>query len=259
MKRMLYFNGVGRNQVFADGESLLVRCDGSANQRYPLRYLNGLEIRGKGMWSLAAMQLLMVRGIPIVFRGGEGQVLGYLHGVSTNRSEIADRLTEAILIDGFRTEYESWRRAAERRLLLRSVKHLRLEDADLRRNSMLKMMNLFICRQYPEMGREKWLEIFVAHLHGESSRFLLANGFDGRFLTDGNGQFGLAEDLAWMALWRELSHLFGLCNRVNRRGGGLLIFQDEVRRTREYNRCELDQFWEVMLGQLGQWMAWNGL
>ncbi len=260
MGKMLYFDGKSRYRVAADGESLLVRRDGKDLRRYPIRYLTGLELKGSGEWSLGALQLLMRRRIPIVFREMDGTLLGYAHAKTDAGRFLPDRLRDCLAVEGFLNEYSVWRSAVERRLSLRVARHLRLGLDDLRRAFLVQRIEQLLTERYGVRAGGRWAEAFQAEMEGESTRFLLSEGFDGRFLSPGAGQLQLAQDLAWLAFWREYAGLFTACRRS--RGhvlGEKLAFLGELRQQRESGRKDRDEFWRFTLGQLGVWLGDYGL
>jgi hypothetical protein len=260
MSKMLYFDGKSRYRVVADGESLLVKREGKDLQRYPIRYLTGLEVKGGGEWSLSALQLLLRRRIPIVFRERDGTLLGYAHAKTDGGRFLPDRLRDCLAVEGFLHEYAVWRSATERRLSLRVARHLRLGLEDLRRTPLLKRIQHLLVERYGVNANNRWAEAFLSAMEGESTRFLMSEGFDGRFLSAGTGHLQLAQDLAWMAFWREYAGLFAACRRCRQQvSGEWLAFLGEVRKQRETGRKERDEFWRFTLGQLTVWLGDYGL
>ena len=189
MKRMLYLEARKNQYVLPDGKSLIIRSEQTALRRYPLRYLAGVEAKGQGYLSLGAIQLLLEESIPIVFRKTNGELVGYAHGVSGHCSTLGDRLIEALWIEGFREEYSVWRASMERKLVLRCVSALRLARTDLRVRCVEENLRQRLLAQYPKLEVKTLLEEFRAGLESESARYLLNDGFDGRFLRKGQGSF----------------------------------------------------------------------
>lgn len=260
MKKMLYFDGVSAARVHADGPSLLVRSKGRGPQRYPLRYLYGVEVRGEGEWSVGALRALFEAGIPIVVRGRRGEVLGYAHGVFRPSSGLVARLEDASQVEGFASEYRIWRDATERRILLRTLKQMRIALSDLRRTTVVEWWEAWMRRRYGLPATLRWVESYRLQLESESSSHLLRSGYGVQFVSTGDAAVPLASDLAWMSQWQEWMGLSAACRVAGRKGDFKeLEFLGELRRQRERMRETRIAFWNVLLEQLSFWLESRGI
>ena len=260
MKKMLYFDGAVPARVHADGPSLLVRTKGRTPQRYPFRYLYGVEVKGESEWSMGAMRGLFEAGIPVVVRSRQGEVLGYAHGVFRPESALVARLEDACQVEGFTSEYRIWRDATERRILLRMLKQSRATLTDLRRQTVARWMDDWCYRRFGVPTAMRCVANYRFHLESESTSHLLRSGYGIQFVSDGDSAIPLSSDLAWMSLWQEWLGLSSACRAAGRCGNAEEgEFLRQLRLQREKLRESRIAFWNLLLQQLSFWLESRGI
>jgi hypothetical protein len=130
--RPLYLDH-GAAAVRLEGPALIVEQPEVAEERFPLRLLSRVVVRGPVPWSMEALFACLASGIPITFLSLDGAVIGLCLGRDRPEESLGMLLDRLLAEPGWAEIYERWCKAAERRAIVEAVRRLALPVAtDLR-------------------------------------------------------------------------------------------------------------------------------
>ena len=123
----------GAAAVRLEGPALIVEQPDCADERFPLRLLSRVVVRGLVPWSMDALFACLACGVPITFLSLDGAVIGLCLGRDRPEESLAMLLDRLLAEPGWAEIYERWRRAAERQAIVEVVRRLVLPvGTDLR-------------------------------------------------------------------------------------------------------------------------------
>lgn len=178
---------------------------GEAVRRYPLCRVSRILAGGHSLWEVCALSACLERGIPVTFVGRTGSAAGLALPLRSNGWGLNRRLEEFLARPDWKGLYENWRRAAERREILRALRHLQLRVPDLRPGPVRRFLEGRLAAPAECLRRADryWMTLLVSMVAERLSALGLRptaamgrrSGFD--LLTD------FAAILAW-GLWGEV-------------------------------------------------------
>jgi hypothetical protein len=240
----LYLDPEQTVRVTVDGPSLLVQQEGKAARRFPFSRVARVVVCGAVELETAALVECLQRGIAVSFLTSDGTPAGAALPTHPRQSRFDERLEEFLERPDWRTLYENWRRAAERREILRSLRRLRLHAPDLRPAAAAVLVDGKLdCQLDREWRQEtlRWLEGLLAALVNEC---ISEAGLSPQALAGRRPGFRLPSDLAAVLMWGlkaelSLSLAAGAVAPVDteRRWRRRLTSWFETRRSYERNRA----------------------
>jgi hypothetical protein len=99
----------------ADGVSLFVVQAGRARSLYPLRRLSRVVSGRNARWSTDALVACMDAGVPVLFRDGRGNPIGWCFGERRRETTLGELLRLGIGDPNWPSNYGAWKDAAQRR------------------------------------------------------------------------------------------------------------------------------------------------
>lgn len=217
--RSLYLDGTRTLRVTADGPSLEVAAKGQAVRRFPLRRLGRLCVTGSVVLSAEALTACLNRGIAIAFLRPDGGLAGMAWPALARVERTADRLEGLVGRPDWRSQYENWRRSAERAAVLSVLRQFGCWVADLRAGPVERAL-LEELRVRGDAGvtagrrpRLKEADIRRAKQHLDSLAAVRLGGFWHAYGCDLAGmaarvpEFRIGEDLTQIAGWQHFGDL----------------------------------------------------
>jgi hypothetical protein len=210
MMRPLYLDGSKRMHVALDGPALRVVKAGRANGQFPLRLVSRVVVRGQVSWSTTALTACMDEGIPVTFLSRDGSVRGVCLGPAGRDASVNRLLDEMLGRPDWREGHENWRRAAERRAILKVIRRFGLSaGTDLRpattRERIVSLLP-YVHAVAPQPLFCVCCGLVGAHVH----RLLGDTGLEARFLARNGSVLALGTDftdvLAWLT-WAVVADL----------------------------------------------------
>lgn len=120
--RPLYVEGGAKVRLKLDGPSLVVERDGVALQRFPLERLSRVVLCGRLEASYDALRACAAAGIPVAALDATGAPCGFFLPWRPRASPPSELLEEFLMRPDWRAHYEDWRRAEERRAMLKALR-----------------------------------------------------------------------------------------------------------------------------------------
>lgn len=176
--------------VSLDGPSLLLRREGRAEGRYPLRRLTRLVLRGPVTLDGLALAACLRAGIGLAVVDAEGRGLGTCLPAAAKRADTAALLDEVALAGRLPEVLDAWHRAEERDLITRMLLRLDLRPPDLRRRTLERHLAAWIDARGP-FAAEGLLMRLEGLLDAQLACWLVAQGLGCRW----QGGLGGATDL----------------------------------------------------------------
>ncbi len=198
--RSLYLDGARRALVLRDGPSLRVVSEGRADGMYPFRLLARVIVSGPVEWDAEALLSCLDQGIPVTFLTAEGDPRAYCLAAQPRRQPLNDRLEELLERADWRTLYENWRRAAERREILGVLKRLKLRVTDLRPDRVAPLLLEAAAPGLSEAARavlRYWNGLLAARVASK----LADAGAEAPLLIDRRPGWNLPADCTRIAAW----------------------------------------------------------
>lgn len=213
MLQPLYLDGARSPlTVLPEGPALRIRQEGVADFILPLRRIARVLVRGtRVQWRTEALTNCLRAGVPVIFVGAGGAVLGgcYALSVPCQRQGLAGVLAERACEPDLPGRLDAVLRACERAAILQLLQVARWTLADLRPHAVASACRERLPAEAAGMEAQMAALCTALVLAGLSRA-----GVGPRFLADCAGGFPLAERLAavlawslWPALWRLGAYL----------------------------------------------------
>ena len=200
--RSLYLDGERRSTVLRDGPSLRVVSEGRADGMYPFRRLARVIVIGSVEWEPGALLACLEEGIPVTFLGQKGEPRAYCLPAHPRRQRLGDRLEDFLGRPNWRPLYENWRRAAERRAILRLLRKLGMRLEDLRAERVGGAVLQAVAPSQIALAQAA-LQYWQGLLASRATGRLNEAGVDGLLLVGRRPKWNLPADFARIAGWRH--------------------------------------------------------
>lgn len=210
--KSLYLDGGRRSTVVRDGPSLRVISEGRADGMYPLRRLARVVVIGSVEWEPSALSACLEEGISVTFLSHKGEPRAYCLPAHPRRQRLADRLEDFLSRPAWRAQYENWRRAAERRAILRLLRTLQKPLDDLRPERVAQSLLDTLAPEPEFRPARAALPYWRGLLASRVTCRLSEAGLDGLLLVGRRPKWNLPADFTRIASWRHyawLSELVG--------------------------------------------------
>lgn len=128
----------GAAAVRLEGPALVVEERERSEGRFPLRLVSRVVVRGPVPWSMEALFACLASGVPVTFLALDGEVVGLCLGRDRREESLAALLDRLTAEPRWAEIWERWRRTAERRAIVETVRRLAappagcLDGGDLR-------------------------------------------------------------------------------------------------------------------------------
>lgn len=225
--KVLYLDGRQAMRVELDGPALRVITAGRADGRYPLARVWRVVVSGQVDWSREALTACLDEGIPITFLAPDGTPRGYCLAHHERELRLSQRFEAYLSRSDWRAGYENWRRAEERRAILRALRRLRVRAEDLRPARVQERLEEALAgTSYRERLRETmdYLQGLVA---AQVSAELVEAGLEAGLLVGRRSGLNLVRDFTGVLKWGLYEELRGeLGTRAEQRRALTALFEE---------------------------------
>ncbi|MCS7042808.1 MAG: CRISPR-associated endonuclease Cas1 [Bryobacteraceae bacterium] len=197
--RPLYVAGGNGVRLKLDGPSLVVLAPARAERRYPLDRISQVVLLGAVETDLDALCACAARGIPVGAMGADGRPAGFFLPWRAQAPR-ASVLLEAFLQRGDAgSRYRDWRRAQERRAIIRALRAAGLPPMRLlsREAAMEALMRQFVDPAASARVLKCWLGLAAAVVQKKLGEF----GLCPTLVAGRRRGVDLPADLAEIAGW----------------------------------------------------------
>jgi len=254
--RSLYLDGQRRSTVLRDGPSLRVVSEGRADGMYPFRRLARVIVMGSVEWEPGALLACLEEGIPVVFLGQKGEPRAYCLPAHPRRQRLSDRLEDFLGRPNWRALYENWRRAAERRAILRLLRQLKMRLDDLRAERVSNAVLQAVAPSQIAVAQAA-LQYWQGLLASRATCRLNEAGLDGLLLVGRRPKWNLPADFARLVGWRHYLWLRDFAPRWEQEA--VAPEKPEFRRAMveffEARTAETDQAIQRLLDEFKYWLG----
>lgn len=245
--KALYLQSPSARRVSLQGPALCVHVEDRAPRPFPLRRLSHVVSDVRVAWDTEALAACLSHNVPVSLLDADGQLAGLClgarpvpFGLRTNLLLFCDR-------PDWREWFELWRRAVERRMILRMVRHLALPPRDLRPDRIRLDSDRRLAEPLGPAAARQALDALRSLIPGTLTAALTGHGLPPTNLPGWRGDLHLLHELAGLFEWeqrvvalrllREAAHL-GL-DRVPRRQL-LIAFENHAQRYQRLLHVILD-------------------
>lgn len=254
--RTLYLDGGRRALVLRDGPSLRVVAEGRAHGMYPFRLLARVVVCGPVQWDSEALLACLDQGIPVTFLTAEGDPRAYCLAAQARRQPLNDRLEEFLERPDWRTLYENWRRAAERREIMGVLRRLKLRAPDLRPDRVAGLLLEVTAPGLIEAARavlRYWHGLLAARVASKLSEA----GAEAPLLIERRPGWNLPADCTRIAAWEHYIWLreWTAMPREERPEPGRADFRRQLTGIFESRSEETDRRLALLLNRFMYWLG----
>jgi CRISPR/Cas system-associated endonuclease Cas1 len=179
----------------------LVHSERCAPRRFPFHRLSRVVVCGPVELRTEALVECLRRGIAVTFLTADGTPAGAALPAQLRPSRLAERVEEFLARPNWRELYDNWRRAAERREILRLLRRLRIRTRDLRPDAVALLVDEELDCRCGRLRRQQavaWLEGLAASLVSER---LAELGVTAEAAAGRRPEFHLGTELTRLLLW----------------------------------------------------------
>ncbi len=198
----LYIEGPEPARVRLDGPALVIVREGRAPRRYPLGRISRVVAGGRIHWDHEALVACLDHGVTITLLAPDGSARGFGLPACDPATRDNQRLEEFLSRPDWRSLYDNWLRAYERREILYLGKLLRARFADLRAPAVQETLEARWARRFPAAvvrGLKTQLDGLLA---GRIAQHLELRKYAPPLLADRRPGFHFPRDLARLLGWR---------------------------------------------------------
>jgi len=190
-----------------DGPSLRVVSEGRAAGMYPFRRVARVIVTGAVEWESGALLGCLEEGIPVTFLSRQGEPRAYCLPAQPRRQRLSERLEDFLSRPHWRALYENWRRAAERRAILRLLRGLKIRLGDLRPEPVARAVAEAVAGPSAASWAQATMQFWNGLLAARVTARLSEAGVDGPLLVGRRPKWNLPADFTRLAGWRHYQWL----------------------------------------------------
>lgn len=220
--KALYLDMAEPAELSLDGPSVVLRQEGWAARRFPLRLVSRVVVRGRLALELAAVEALLERGVAITVLGRDGKTAGQALPWPKGARRLMNRVEAFLASPGWRDRYRTWLRAAERREVLGLGRRLGVRFADLRAETVRRE----VLQALPTAGLEGLLSETEAILAAAAAESFAKSGLEPGASDRADG-FRPVQDVTRLMLWQAYADL---AEFQEKRGGEMECGSPDFRR-----------------------------
>ncbi|HEY3443119.1 MAG TPA: CRISPR-associated endonuclease Cas1 [Paludibaculum sp.] len=200
--RPLYLAPEREGRAELDGPSLLVKLDGSAGQRFPLRELSRVVVSGRILVQAAAIAACLERGVTMTFLNHDGSPAGWALPEQTSLNPVNENLRNLLEAQHGMERYEDWRRAAERRAMLGVLRRLCIRTARLETESVRAELERCTGTGCGDVGASQWMAWRRGVLSSRVAEWVGGLAVDPRLLESDEAGLPLLRDFGGILSWQ---------------------------------------------------------
>ena len=203
----LYIEGDEPVRVHLDGPSLVVARPGRAPRRFPLGRISRVVAGGRIEWDHEALLACLDHGVAVTLLAPDGSARGFSLPACDPATRDNQRIEEFLSRPDWRSLYDNWTRAFERREILHLGKLLRTRFPDLRPPAVQDAVEARWSARLPHGLVRSLKNQLDGLLFARIAEHLAVRKLAPSALVDRRPGFHLPRDLARLLAWRLYADL----------------------------------------------------